>query len=42
MKLLMGHNHISEAAHFNTKDESIGPDILEFIKVAKGGERAHP
>jgi acetyl esterase len=33
MKLLVGHNHISEVTHFNTKDESIGPDILEFIKV---------
>jgi acetyl esterase len=33
VKLLMGHNHISEVSHFNTKDESIGPDILEFIKA---------
>jgi acetyl esterase len=32
-KVLIGHNHISETAHFNTKDESIGPDILEFIKI---------
>jgi len=36
IKLLIGHNHISETRHFNTKDESIGPDILEFIKVNPG------
>ena len=35
-KLLIGHNHISETKHFNTKDESIGPDILEFVKVNPG------
>ena len=35
-KLLIGHNHISETSHFNTKDESIGPDILEFFKVNPG------
>lgn len=35
-KLLIGHNHISETKHFNTKDESIGPDILEFIQVNPG------
>ena len=33
VSVLIGHNHISETTHFNTKDESIGPDILEFIKV---------
>ena len=33
IKLLIGHNHISETMHINTKDESVGPDILEFIKV---------
>ena len=32
VKGLMGHNHFSEIMHINTKDESIGPDILEFIK----------
>jgi len=36
MKLLLGHNHISEISHINTKDESIGPDILEFIKMHSG------
>ena len=36
MKLLLGHNHISETSHINTRDESIGPDILEFIKVHSG------
>ena len=33
MKVLIGHNHISETTHFNTKDESAGPDILEFMRV---------
>jgi acetyl esterase/lipase len=33
ISVLIGHNHISETTHFNTKDESIGPDILEFVKV---------
>jgi len=33
IKVLIGHNHISETKHFNTKDESVGPDILEFINV---------
>jgi acetyl esterase len=33
IKVLIGHNHISETAHFNTKDESAGPDILEFIRI---------
>ena len=33
IKEIIGHNHISEIKHFNTKDESIGPDILEFIKI---------
>jgi acetyl esterase/lipase len=33
MKVLIGHNHISETTHFNTKDESVGPDILEFMKA---------
>jgi acetyl esterase/lipase len=32
VKALMGHNHYSEIMHINTKDESVGPDILEFIK----------
>jgi hypothetical protein len=33
VKGLMGHNHFSGIMHINTKDESVGPDILEFIKV---------
>lgn len=32
VKGLMGHNHFSGIMHINTKDESVGPDILEFIK----------
>jgi dienelactone hydrolase len=38
VKVVSGHNHISVVGHINTRDESIGPDILEFIKVlpAKG------
>ena len=27
-----GHNHISIVAHFGTTDETLGPDMLEFIK----------
>ena len=33
VKGLMGHNHFSGIMHINTKDESVGPDILEFIKI---------
>ena len=33
VKGLMGHNHFSGIMHINTKDESIGPDIREFIKI---------
>lgn len=36
MKTLIGHNHVSEIYHFNTKDESLGPDVIEFINIAKG------
>ena len=36
VKLLLGHNHISEISHINTRDESIGPDILEFIRIHSG------
>ena len=36
-KTALGHNHISIIEHFGTADESLGPDILEFIRenVAK-------
>ena len=30
-KTALGHNHISIIEHFGTADESLGPDILEFI-----------
>ena len=33
IKQVIGHNHISIVAHFNTKDESFGPDLLEFVKT---------
>ena len=33
IKQLIGHNHISEALHIGTADESIGPDIVEFIRT---------
>ena len=33
VKQVIGHNHISITRHFNTKDESLGPDLLEFIKT---------
>jgi triacylglycerol lipase len=32
---IRNHNHISEAAHINTSDESIGPEIVEFIKTGR-------
>jgi len=32
-KVLIGHNHISAPMHYNTKDDVLGPEILEFIKV---------
>lgn len=32
-KLLIGHNHISAPMHYNTKDDVLGPEILEFIKI---------
>jgi acetyl esterase len=32
IKQLIEHNHMSEVYHINTRDESIGPDILEFIR----------
>jgi acetyl esterase len=31
-KTALGHNHISLIEHFGTADESLGPDILEFIR----------
>ncbi len=31
IKVLVGHNHISETRHFNTADESVGPDIMAFL-----------
>lgn len=33
VKQVMGHNHISIVRHINTKDESLGPDLLEFIRT---------
>jgi acetyl esterase len=39
IKVLIGHNHFSETAHINTKDESLGPDVLEFIKVNTGEKK---
>jgi len=31
IKQLANHNHMSEVYHINTADESIGPEILDFI-----------
>ena len=33
VKQVLGHNHISIISHINTKDDSIGSDTLEFIKI---------
>lgn len=38
IKQVLGHNHISITRHFNTKDQSLGPDILAFI-ATHGGRR---
>jgi len=32
---LRHHNHISEATHLNTADESLGPEIIEFIQTLR-------
>ena len=32
---LAQHNHISMAAHFNTGDEVLGPQILEFVRAGR-------
>jgi len=31
IKRIISHNHISEVMHFNTGDNSVGPDIIGFI-----------
>ena len=31
IKQVIGHNHISITRHFNTMDQSLGPDLLAFI-----------
>ena len=33
VKQAQGHNHISIIRHFNTKDEALGLDIIEFVKA---------
>ena len=33
VKQVQGHNHISITTHMNTKDESFGPDLVEFVKT---------
>ena len=33
VKQVLGHNHMSIVKHINTKDDSLGHDILEFMKV---------
>ena len=35
IKQVLGHNHLSEIFHLNTADESIGPDILNFINLKR-------
>jgi len=32
IKRIINHNHISEVMHFNTGDNSAGPDIVSFVK----------
>lgn len=33
VKQVMGHNHLSEVFHLNTGDESLGDEIIKFIKA---------
>ena len=33
VKQVLGHNHMSIVKHINTKDDSLGHDIIEFIKI---------
>jgi hypothetical protein len=35
MTRIKNHNHISEAVHINTSEESIGPEIIDFIKTGR-------
>lgn len=32
---LVGHNHTSIAAHFNTADDALGRELLDFIRIGK-------
>lgn len=32
---IKNHNHISESLHINTGDESIGPEIIDFIETGR-------
>lgn len=34
-KELAGHNHISEIVHLNTEDDSMGTDLLAFVRGAR-------
>lgn len=32
---LKGHNHLSEALHLNTGEETIGPELLDFVRTRR-------
>ena len=32
---VLGHNHISTVASFNTADEALGLEILDFIRLGR-------
>jgi len=32
---LKGHNHLSEALHLNTGEESVGPELLDFVRTRR-------
>lgn len=34
-KQIRGHNHLSMAVHLNTADDSIGPDLLSFVRATR-------
>ncbi len=32
---LKGHNHLSEALHLNTGEETVGPELLDFVRTRR-------
>ena len=32
---VLGHNHVSTSLHLNTQDDSLGPEVIDFIKTGR-------